>query len=75
MHDFNIQIKFGAILTLYLLFISEQTINPFIKEDQRMEGIVSHLPSRLKAGCLDLGLEEASLGIHLFLLEKEIKQT
>ena len=74
MHDFNIQIKFGAILTLYL-DISEQTINPFIKEDQRMEGIVSHLPSRLKAGCLDLGLEGASLGIHLFLLEKEIKQT
>ena len=40
-----------------------------------MEGIVSHLLSRLKTGCLDLGLEEASLGIHSFLLEKEIKQT
>ena len=51
----------------------EQIIYPFIKEDQRMEGIVSHLLSRLKTGCLDLGLEEASLGIHSFLLEKEIK--
>ena len=55
------------------LHISEQIIYPFIKEDQRMEGIVSHLLSRLKTGCLDLGLEEASLGIHSFLLEKEIK--
>ena len=39
-----------------------------------MEEIVSHpIPSRLKAGCLDSGLEGASLGIHLFLLEEEIK--
>ena len=51
----------------------EQIICPFIKEDQRMEGIVPHLLSRLKTGCLDLGLEEASLGIHSFLLEEEIK--